>query len=222
MKDVVSGIMKLPQAPMILEELQRAWAEEQARRQQFYEEMDGRHSAEEQKTEFIQGEVIVHSPAKKRHLDAAGNIYTLLNLFVKRHQLGSVFTEKALIQLTRNDFEPDVCFFKQDKSGQFQEDQLFFPAPDLVVEVLSDSTKKRDRGVKLEDYQLHGVEEYWIVDAKQKAMEQYHLETQQYQLITKASEGHIRSFAIPNLVLPIPAAFDERQMMQFIGSLFSE
>ncbi len=107
MRNVVSNIMKLPQAPMILEELQQAWADEQARRQQFYEKMD-----EEQKTEFIQGEVIVHSPVKKPHLNAAGNIYTLLNLFVKRHQLGEVFTEKALIQLTRNDFEPDVCFFK--------------------------------------------------------------------------------------------------------------
>ncbi len=213
---VVSDIMKLPQAPMILEELKQAWAEEQSNRQRFYKEM-----TEEQKTEFIQGEVIVHSPAKKRHLDAAGNIYTLLNLFVKQHQLGEVFTEKALIQLTRNDFEPDVCFFGPEKSEQFQEDQLFFPAPDLVVEVLSDSTKKRDRGIKLEDYQLHGVDEYWIVDAKQKTVEQYHLEAQQYQLITKAQEGNIRSFAIQGLALPIPAIFDEDQLMQFVGSLFS-
>ena len=90
-------------------------------------------SAEEQKVEFIQGEVIVHSPAKKRHLNAAGNIYTLLNLFVKQNQLGELFTEKALIQLTRNDFEPDVCFFGQEKSKYFEEDQLFFPAPDLVI-----------------------------------------------------------------------------------------
>ena len=218
MKDtVVSDIMNSPQAPMILEELQQAWAEEQARRQRFYEEMD-----EEQKVEFIQGEVIVHSPARKRHLDAAGNIYTSLNLFVNRHQLGEVFTEKALIQLTRNDFEPDVCFFKLEKSEQFEEDQLFFPAPDLVVEVLSDSTQKRDRGIKLEDYQLHGVEEYWIVDAKQKVIEQYHLEAKQYQLVTKAQEGHIRSFAIQGLILPISAIFDEVQLMRFIGSLFSE
>ena len=201
---------------MILEELQQAWADEQSRRQRFYEEMN-----EEQKTEFIQGEVIVHSPAKKRHLNAAGNIYTLLNLYVERHQLGEVFTEKALIQLTRNDFEPDVCFFKQDKSKQFKEDQLFFPAPDLVVEVLSESTKKRDRGIKLEDYQLHEVEEYWIVDAQQRTVEQYHLEAQQYQLITKASEGHIRSFAVQGLQLPIPAIFDKAQLMAFIGSLFS-
>lgn len=214
---VVSDIMKLPQAPMILEELQQAWADEQARRQRFYEEMN-----EEQKTEFIQGEVIVHSPAKRRHLNAAGSIYTLLNLFVERHQLGEVFTEKALIQLTRNDFEPDVCFFKGSKSQQFKEDQLFFPAPDLVVEVLSDSTKKRDRGIKLNDYQLHDVEEYWIIDAKQKTIEQYHLQDQQYQLITKASQGNISSFAVQGLQLPVPTIFDKSQLMRFIGSLLSE
>ena len=60
---VVSDIMNSPRAPMILEELQQAWSEEQARRRRFYEEM-----TEEQKTEFIRGEVIVHSPARKQHL----------------------------------------------------------------------------------------------------------------------------------------------------------
>ena len=212
---IVSDIMNSPRAPMILEELQQAWAKEQLRRPRFYEEMN-----EEQKAEFIQGEVIVHSPARKRHLDAAGNIYKLLDLYVKRHQLGEVFSKKALIQLTRNDFEPDVCFFTLERSEQFEEDQLFFPAPDLVVEVLSDSTKHRDWGVKLEDYQLHGVEEYWIVDAQQKVIEQYHLEANQYQLITKTSEGHVRSFAIQDLVLPVAAIFDEEALMHFIASLF--
>ena len=52
--------MNPPRAPMILEELQQAWAKEQSHRQHFYEEMN-----EQQKTEFIQGEIIVHLPAKK-------------------------------------------------------------------------------------------------------------------------------------------------------------
>ena len=217
MKDfIVSEIMNSPRAPMILEELQQAWADEQLRRQRFHEEM-----TEEQKAEFIQGEVIVRSPARKRHLDAAGNIYKLLDLFAKRHQLGDVFSEKALIQLTRNDFEPDVCFFKPEKSEQFEEDQLFFPAPDLVVEVLSQGTKHRDRGVKFEDYELHEVEEYWIVDTKRKTVEQYHLEEGRYQLITKTSEGHVRSFAIRDLVLPIAAIFDKKELMRFIATLFA-
>jgi len=133
----------------------------------------------------------VHSPAKKRHLETVGNISTLLKLFAQKRQIGKVFSEKALIQLTHNDFEPDVCFFRKEKAQALEEDQLFFPAPDLVVEVLSSGTQQLDRGVKLEDYQLHGVEQYWLVKTEQKTIEQYVLEGQQYQLVTKARDGQL-------------------------------
>jgi len=215
-ESIVDEIMNSPRAPMILEELQQAWAKEQSYRQRFYKEM-----TEQQKTEFIRGEVIVHSPAKKRHLEAVGNIYTLLKLFTQKHKLGAVFSEKALIQLTRNDFEPDVCFFKKEKAQTFEEDQLFFPAPDLVVEVLSSGTQQRDRGVKFEDYQLHKVAEYWIVDTEQKTIEQYLLEDQQYQLATKARDGHLQSSVISGLTFPIPVIFNEDELMNFLSKLFS-
>ncbi|MGB3589748.1 MAG: Uma2 family endonuclease [Tunicatimonas sp.] len=213
---IVDEIMNSPRAPMILEELQQAWAEEQNRRQHFYEEMD-----EQQKVEFIRGEVIVHSPAKKRHVDVTGHLVQLLKTYCYKHDLGYVGFEKILIQLTRNDFEPDVCFFKNEKAQTFEEDQLFFPAPDLVVEVLSSGTQHRDRGVKFEDYQLHGVEEYWIVDAQQKTIEQYLLEDQQYKLAIKSHDGHLQSSVISGLTFPIPIIFDESELMNFLSKLFS-
>lgn len=42
--------------------------------------------------------------------------------------------EKATIGLTRNDYEPDICFFTAEKAAQFTEDQMIFPTPDFVVE----------------------------------------------------------------------------------------
>jgi Uma2 family endonuclease len=213
---IVDEIMSSPRAPMILEELQQAWAEEQSRRQHFYEEM-----TEEEKVEFIQGEVIVHSPAKKRHVDVTGRLVQLLKTYCHKHDLGYVGFEKILIRLTRNDFEPDVCFFKKEKAQAFEEDQLFFPAPDLVVEVLSSGTQQRDRGVKFEDYQLHGVEEYWIVDTEQKTVEQYVLEDQQYQLVIKSRDGHLQSSVVLGLTFPISIIFDEGELMAFLGKLFS-
>jgi Uma2 family endonuclease len=48
-------------------------------------------------------------------------------------------------------------------------------APDLVVEILSDSTERRDRGVKRERYGAFGVSEYWIVDTDAKHVELYRL-----------------------------------------------
>ena len=46
-------------------------------------------------------------------------------------------------------------------------------APDLVVEVLSDTTAKRDRGIKRERYTRFGVPQYWVVDADMQQIEVY-------------------------------------------------
>ncbi len=61
---------------------------------------------------------------------------------------------------------PDICYFMAEKASQFSEDQVLFPAPDLVVAVLSESTKSNDRGIKFKDYEAHGIVEYWLVDPR--------------------------------------------------------
>lgn len=55
-------------------------------------------------------------------------------------------------------------------------------APDLAVEILSDSTSRLDRGVKLGLYQKAGVREYWIVDPKYRSISVYTLDNEAYQL----------------------------------------
>ena len=89
-------------------------------------------------------------------------------------------------------------------SGQFR-----FPAPDLAVEILSDSTEAIDRGVKFEDYAAHGVSEYWLVDPTAQVVEQYGLEGEAYALLFKMSDGVLRSRAIAGLALPVRAIFDD-------------
>lgn len=112
------------------------------------------------KAEFINGEVVVHSPALDRHNAAVLFLGSLLHAFVTDRNLGLVRAEKALVELTRNSYEPDVCYFGPAKAAAIQPDQLYYPAPDLVVEVLSKATKKADRETKFEDYAAHGVAEY--------------------------------------------------------------
>ena len=64
-----------------------------------------------------------------------------------------------MVSLTRNDYEPDICFFGVAKAAQLTPDQMRFPVPDLVVEVLSETTQAVDRGVKFDDCAAHGVAE---------------------------------------------------------------
>lgn len=84
-----------------------------------------------------------------------------------------------------------------------------FPAPYFVIEILSPSTEKYDRGIKSDDYAVHGVTEYWIVDAEAQTVEQYLLLGDAYELKIKAYTGNIQSVAIAGLELPIRALFDQ-------------
>jgi Uma2 family endonuclease len=163
------------------------------------------------KAEFIGGETVRHSPAKAKHLRATQNLVGLLRAFVQRHRLGEVFSEKALICLTRNDYEPEVVFFEKAKADGFSADQMEFPAPDFIAEVLSESTEQRDRGVKFDDYADHGVAEYWIIDCDEACVEQYSLRDGLYQLDQKRKQGEIDSLVIPALRIPIAAIFDHQQ-----------
>ncbi len=95
---------------------------------------------------------------------------------------------------------------------------MHFPIPDLAVEILS-SNIQHDRKVKFEDYQTHGVAEYWIIDPVAKTLEQYVLEDQTYQLKLKASEGHVRSVAVAGFEILILAIFDERLYIEELRRL---
>ena len=118
--------------------------------------------------------------------------------------------EKLLITLERNDYEPDVCFFGSAKADSFDPKQMQFPAPDLVVEVLSSSTAENDRGIKYRDYAQSGVTEYWIIDPEAKMVEQYILQDEKYELRIKSDSGEIHSVAVPGFTIPIRAIFDEQ------------
>jgi Uma2 family endonuclease len=112
------------------------------------------------------------------------------------------------VALSRNDYEPDICYFRPAKAALIHRDQMTFPAPDMVVEVLSPSTEKTDRTIKLDDYAAHGVAEYWIIDPDTETVEQYVLKDEHYELVIKARTGAISSAAVQGFDIPIRAIFD--------------
>ncbi len=213
-QQLVEQILEYPDAYLIMQEIQAALNEERKKRETFYNDI-----TEQDKVEFINGEIVMHSPVRKSHNEATGLLFSLINLYVQRNKLGFVGVEKIMTALTRNDYEPDICFFGRAKADTFTAKQTLFPAPDLVIEVLSDGTAKRDRGIKFDDYQAHDVAEYWLVDADEQVIEQYHLVDGQYQLILKAGEGTIRSFVLPDFAIPIRSAFDADVNLQTMATL---
>lgn len=201
---LLDRLYESPHFPEYVEELKARLRREARQRRAFYEKI-----TEEDKAEFINGEIVFHSPVNLRHLKAAKRLLILMDTYVGQKALGFVGYEKMLITLSRNDYEPDICFFGRDKADVFTPRQMRFPAPDLVVEVLSASTESRDRGIKFEDYAAHAVGEYWLVDPDTETIEQYQLVERDYELVMKSKSGEIESAVLAGFTIPVRAVFDE-------------
>lgn len=215
--DILEKLRKAPDAIKIWEAFQHELIAEKAKREEFYNLVH-----ENVKAEFINGEIIFHSPVKNRHWLASSRICARIMPFVENNKLGMVGAEKVMIRLTRNDYEPDIVFFSNEKSAAFSPDQMLFPSPDLVVEILSPSTEKYDREIKFADYCAHGVSEYWIVDPDQKSIEQYLLTGKDYRLNVKLhDEGVLHCIVIQGFSLNVAEIFNQESIPYISSSNLS-
>jgi Uma2 family endonuclease len=211
-----SAVKQVAESPRLYKQLHDLLESEKSRRKSFH---DNLQQYEGQKVEFIAGEVMVHMPVKKRHADCKRRAMNLLSNYVYGKKLGSVGDEKILVSLSRNDYEPDVCFYSTEKAASFTPEQVVFPAPDLVIEVLSEGTEAKDRGIKFEDYAAHGVQEYWILDPMIETLEQYLLNIDRYELALKSSEGEVSSQVVADFSVSVKALFDDTVNMQALQKI---
>lgn len=211
-------ILDAPNLKEIIDELQQYWLEEQDRRLVFYNWV-----TPEMKVEFIDGEIVVHSPVRKSHSDCGMFLLLIIEFFNRKQKIGWVGYEKIMTRFTRNDYEPDLCFFLNEKSDLFEDEQTIFHVPDFIVEIISKSTEVRDRGIKLLDYQQHGVQEYWIIDADAKIVEQYLLGDDGEYTIPNlhTAKQIIQCKILVGLQIPVKALFDKVCNSDFVNYMLN-
>jgi len=216
MEKILEPILNSPRLKDYVAELQEFLSSEEERRNFFYNKI-----TDQEKAEFINGEIVMHSPVVLRHNMASNQLLKAISEHIEYYKLGVIGYEKLMIRLTRNDYEPDLCFFTTEKAKDFKPDQKLFPAPDWITEVLSESTEKNDRGIKMEDYAAHGVKEYWLVEPKRAYIEQYYLKHGSFFLHKMYAEGDvILSDVISGLQLPVDAVFSDEANKQYRKQFF--
>lgn len=211
MEAILEPLIASPKLKLYVAELEAALRKEDVQRQRFREMCDGR------RLEFINGEVIEQMATKEIHAAVVQLLVRLLSTFVQVRRAGLVRSEQALTEFPRNDYAPDLCFWPASVSSGFTGDTFCYPVPEFICEVLSPSKAARDRGVKFVDYAAHGVKEYWIIDPDAKIIEQYVLQGDRFSLQQKSGSGTIRATAIPGLVFPVVAAFDEQANLEALA-----
>ena len=115
------------------------------------------------KYELVRGELYVTPPPVPEHETIAARLTEILGPYVRAHQLGHVYHPRAVFRTEGSEVEPDLMVRHPAPSPNTRWEQM--PLPILVVEIISDSTRRRDRGPKRDFYVDAGIAEYWIVDA---------------------------------------------------------
>jgi len=113
-----------------------------------------------------------------------------------------------MVLAPRRATQPDVVFISNERLGIIKERVM--GAADLVAEVLSPGSRRRDRIDKRDLYEQHGVREYWLIDPEAKTVEVLHLEFGTYQLFGRWHPGErARSRLLKGLEVPVSALFGE-------------
>ena len=161
--------------------------------------------------EWVDGEVILMSPASQKHQRFVSFLTALLQHFVEINQSGVVLLAPFQMKLAARPSgrEPDVLFVSNDHLDRLKEMYIDGPA-DLAVEVISTESRARDRGDKFYEYEQGGVREYWLIDPIRKQAEFYLLgDDNIYHPATVGADGEFHSVVLKGLRLKVDWLWQE-------------
>jgi Uma2 family endonuclease len=156
-----------------------------------YEDYKSLPESETKRYELLEGELVMVPSPTPYHQGILRNLLRLLDEHVRSHRLGRVYPAPLDVVLSEhNVVQPDLLFISQERMDIIAEEAVC-GAPNLVVEVLSEATRERDRAYKRTLYARHGVKEYWLVDPGTKIIEVLKLGKRGYERagLYSAKEG---------------------------------
>ena len=133
----------------------------------------------ERRTEMLDGVIYMMATPIINHYRVKAKILEIFRNYLKGKSC-DVFDDSVSVFLTETDrVVPDVTVVcKKD----IVREKGVVGVPDLIIEILSPSTSKHDRGYKMSLYERCGVKEYWIVDTNGLSIEVYWLADGKYTL----------------------------------------
>lgn len=144
----------------------------------------------EPRFELEHGRLVPMASPSSKHNDLMATVYYLLRQYVRSRQLGTVVLEVDVALPTGVGFIPDIAYVRKEREAQlFTAHGKIRGAPDLVVEVISPSTRVRDSVHKLRAYYEAGVAWYWLIDSETLTCYEYQHTPEGYLLRTTAGAG---------------------------------
>lgn len=162
--------------------------------------------------EVIDGDLFVSPTPAIVHQRISRDIkFALLN-FLKQNNAGEVLSAPVGVKLgDESILQPDLVVVLTQNASRIGE-QIILGPPDVVVEILSPGTARRDLGIKRDTYQAAGVPEYWIVDPESRSVEVLALVEKRYERSGLFRENTILvSKLLQGFELPLDSVFPQRK-----------
>jgi Uma2 family endonuclease len=162
--------------------------------------------------ELIDGEHYVTPAPNLKHQTSVGKLHFWLIGFVSPRKLGQVWVAPVDVLLSDHDVvQPDLVFLSKDRMDLAADGANVKGAPDLVVEILSPATRRKDAITKRHLYEKYGVTEYWLVDPELETVEVYRLTNGRYRREAElsAERGDILTSSLfPGLEIALTEIFE--------------
>lgn len=155
--------------------------------------------------EWVDGEVVMVSPASLRHQDLGNFHPALFRIVAEQEHLGRVIPApfQMRLEMPPRGREPDIIFVARDNLGRLRPTYLDGPA-DLVVEITSPESFAREWGHKFVEYERAGVSEYRLIDPDRRHADFYRLgDDGRYRTIFMGERGENASPNLPRLRLRV-------------------
>lgn len=159
-----------------------------APRRWTFEELAAEMPESNQPTELWDGEIVMSPAPSFFHQQIADRFHDDLKAWIRPRQMGkTVVAPVDMILSPRRAVQPDVVFISNERRGIIG-DRLS-GAADLVAEIISPESRRRDRFDKRDLYEQHGVKEYWLIDPEAQTVEVLHLVRGEFQLAGRWHPG---------------------------------
>ena len=158
--------------------------------------------------EIIEGDLFMTPAPSIQHQRILRKLSIILDNYVDMNRLGEIlFAPCDIIFSDINVVQPDLIFVSRD-NYQIRTELNIQGAPDLLVEILSASTKDSDRIFKKHIYEKFHVKEYWIIDPGEETIEIWALKNRKYHLFCKANKKvSLKSMILSGLRIDLASIF---------------
>lgn len=164
---------------------------------------------DETRYEIIDGELLLTPAPGTRHQRVIRMASFRFSQFAEERGLGEVFFAPTDVVLSDQDVvQPDILFIRASRVAELVQDRAIHGAPDLVVEIISPTSSRRDRWQKRALYERSGIPEYWIVDPANRYVEVLSLGKAGYVLSSSAQgEGRVESRVLEGFTVAVQEIF---------------